>query len=111
MVYIKPGEIVYFKDSGEPITIKAEVEKVIQFSDLDPKKVKEIILTYGQADGLGIHEITKYFNRFKDKRYCILIFLKNPQKIEPFDIDKSGFGARSAWISIDHIYDIKKKKS
>ena len=33
---IKFGEIVYFKDSGEPVTIKTEVEKVIQFSDLTP---------------------------------------------------------------------------
>nr|MCK4929874.1 ASCH domain-containing protein [Nanoarchaeota archaeon] len=105
---IKAGEIVYFKDSGEFVTIKAEVDKVIQFSDLNPEKVKEILYTYGQADGLGIDKIPAFYEMFKDKKYCILVFLKNPKKIEPFDIDKTGFGMMSAWISIDDINKIKK---
>ncbi len=104
---IKSDEVVYFKDSGEPVTIKAEVEKVIHFSDLTPEKVKEILCQYGQADGLGIDKIPKFFEMFKDKKYCMLIFLKNPQKIEPFEIDKSGFGAMSAWISIEDVNKIK----
>ena len=104
---IKSGEIVYFKDSGEPVTIKAEVDKVIQFSDLTPDKVKEILYQYGQADGLGIDKIPKFFEMFKDKKYCMLIFLKNPQEIEPFEIDKSGFGAMSAWISVEDVNRIK----
>ncbi|MEE9525222.1 MAG: hypothetical protein V3V78_01285 [Candidatus Woesearchaeota archaeon] len=105
---IKIGETVYFKDSGEPITIKTKVAKVIQFSDLNPKKVKEILYKYGQADGLGIDKIPEFFKLFKDKKYCMLIFLKNPQKIKSFDIDKTGFGAMSAWISVDDINKIKK---
>ena len=105
---IKPGDIIYFKNSGEPVTIKAEVSKVIQFSDLNPKKVKCILNKYGQQDGLGIEEIPKFFEIFKDKKYCILIFLKNPQKIKPFEIDKTGFGMMAAWISIDNIDKIKK---
>ena len=104
---IRSGEIVYFKDSGEPVTIKAEVDKVIQFSDLTPDKVKEILYQYGQADGLGIDKIPIFFEMFKDKKYCMLIFLKNPQKIEPFEIDKSGFGAMSAWISVNSINRLK----
>ena len=104
---IKSGEIVYFKDSGKPVTIKTEVEKVIQFSDLTPEKVKEILYQYGQADGLGIDKIPEFFEMFKNKKYCMLIFLKNPQKIKPFEIDKSGFGAMSAWISVDDVNRIK----
>jgi len=104
---IKSGEIVYFKDSGSPVTIKTEVDKVIQFSDLTPEKVKKILYQYGQADGLGIDKIPEFFEMFKDKRYCMLIFLKNPQKIKPFEIYKSVFGAMSAWISIDDVNRIK----
>jgi ASC-1-like (ASCH) protein len=106
---VKAGEIIYFKDSGEPVTIKAEVDKVIQYSDLTPKKVKEILCQYGLADGLGIDRVPEFFEMFKDKKYCILIFLRNPQKIESFDIDKFGFGAMSAWISIDNVCNIKKQ--
>jgi hypothetical protein len=104
---IKSGEVVYFKDSGKPVTIKTEVDKAIQFSDLTPEKVKEILYQYGQADGLGINKIPEFFEMFKDKKYCMLIFLKNPQKIQPFEIDKSGFGAMSAWISVDDVNRIK----
>ncbi len=107
---IKPGELVYFKDSGEPVTITAEVDKVIQFSDLTPEKVKEILYQYGSADGLGIDKIPEFIERFKDKKYCMLIFLKNPQKIEPFEIDKKGYGLMSAWITVENIDVLKRRE-
>lgn len=97
---IKKGETVYFKDSGSPVTVKAEVAKVIQFADLTPDKVQEILNLYAQSDGLGIDDIPKYFEMFKDKRYCLLIFLKNPVKVKPFEVDKTGFGAMAAWMCV-----------
>ncbi|MDD5145090.1 MAG: hypothetical protein PHW72_03130 [Candidatus Pacebacteria bacterium] len=104
---IKEGEIVYFKNSGEPVTLKTEVSKVLQFSDLNPNKVREILEKYGQKDGLGIDQLGNYYQIFKNKKYCILIFLKNPQKIKPFGINKKGFGLMSAWITTR---SIKKRR-
>lgn len=101
-------DTVYFKDSGEPVKLKAEVRKVVQFTDLTPNRVKEILDEYGDDDGLDKEKIPYFFERFKDKKYCMLVFLKNPQEIEPFGINKSGFGAMSAWITIDDISKIKK---
>ncbi|MCX6812948.1 MAG: ASCH domain-containing protein [Candidatus Azambacteria bacterium] len=106
---IKEGETVYFKDSGGPVRIKAEVSKVMQFVDLTPKRVKEILDEYGKDDGIEKEKIPEFFERFKNKKYCMLIFLKNPIKIKPFEIDKTEFGAMSAWITIDDISKIKKK--
>lgn len=105
---IKEGETIYFKDSGEPVKLKAEVNKVMQFTDLTPKRIKEILDEYGDDDGLEKDKIPEFFERFKDKKYCMLIFLKNPQEIESFEIDKSGFGAMSAWITVENISKIKK---
>lgn len=105
---IKSGETVYFKDSGEPVTIKAEVEKILQFSDLAPQRVRAILKEYGGVDGISIKNINKYYERFKNKRYCILVFLKNPQRIKPFYIDKKGYGIMLAWISCERIEKIKK---
>ena len=105
---IKAGETVYFKDSGEPVKIRAEVDKVIQLDSLDQEKVRKILDEYGSDDGIEREEISRFFEMFKDKLYCILIFLKNPQIIEPFEIDKTGFGAMSSWISIESIEQIKK---
>jgi len=105
---IHAGETIYFKDAGEPIKIKAEIDKVLQFINLTPIKVKEILDKYGSDDGLEKEKIPKFFERFKDKKYCILIFLKNPQKTTPFNIDKKGFGIMSAWISTNNINELKK---
>ncbi|MFH1780700.1 MAG: ASCH domain-containing protein [Candidatus Nealsonbacteria bacterium] len=102
---IREGEIVYFKDSGGPVRAKAQVSKVMQFAGLTPAKVKEILNKYGEDDGLA-GKIPEFFERFKDKKYCILIFLKNPQKVKPFKIDKTGFGTMSAWITVDSIVKI-----
>ncbi|MDD2696963.1 MAG: ASCH domain-containing protein [Candidatus Pacebacteria bacterium] len=104
---IKKGEIVYFKNSGEEVTAKAEVFKVLQFSNLNPKKVKQILDKYGEKDGLGKEEINKYYRLFRDKNYCLLVFLKSPRKIKPFEINKRGFGLMSAWITVEHISKIK----
>lgn len=106
---IKEGEIVYFKDSGEPVTIKTEVDKVLQFSDLTPAKVMEILKIYRGVDGINIEDIQKFYERFKYKKYCILVFLKNPTSIEPFKINKKGFGIMSSWLCIDNINKLKKK--
>ncbi len=104
---IQTGDVVYFKDSGEPVAIKSEVEKVIQFSNLTPQKVKEILEKYGEGDGIEKTEIPKFFEMFKDKKYGIVIFLKNPEKVGPFEINKTGFGMMSTWISVKDINQIK----
>lgn len=105
---IKTGDTIYFKNSGEPVTIKAKVTKVLQFTDLDLSKITEILIKYGKKDGIDKNDIPKYIQLFKDKNYCILVFIKNPQRVLPFQIIKQGYGAMAAWISIDNICRIKK---
>lgn len=105
---IGKGDNIYFKDSGRPVSLRAEVEKVISFFDLTPLRVKQILNKYGKEDGINKDKIKYFFELFKNKKYCLLIFLKNPKKIKPFEVDKTGFGAMSAWITIDNINKIKK---
>ncbi|MCP6718197.1 MAG: hypothetical protein KJI70_01440 [Patescibacteria group bacterium] len=106
---IQTRDVVYFKDSGKLVSVKTEVRKVIQFSNLIPEKVKEILEKYGENDGLGIDDIPRFFEMFKNKKYCILVFLKNPKKIKPFRINKKGYGTMSAWIVVNDISQIKIK--
>lgn len=108
---IRKGETVYFKNSGEPVSIKAGVSRITQIEGLNPKKIKELLLRYGKQDGIGKNEIPFFFKMFRDKKYCILVFLEKPQKIKPFFIDKSGFGSMASWISVANIKTIKKCSS
>jgi ASC-1-like (ASCH) protein len=104
---IKAGESVYFKDSGEPVTIKASVERVLQFSELTPHAIKEILDKFGGVDGINISDMSKFYERFKHKRYCLLIFLRNAQKIKPFNVNKKGFGNMAAWLCVRDVDAIK----
>ena len=107
---IEAGDNVYFKDSGELVKLKAKVEKVLQFDNLTPIKVRKILNKYGKADGMkSKKEINNYFQMFKNKKYCLLIFLRKPESIEPFEIDKAGFGSMAAWITVEDVEKIKKR--
>ncbi len=103
---IKAGETVYFKDSGEPVTIRAEVEKVLQF-ELSPEKVRDILTEFGSEGKICVSDFDKTLESNKDKKYCILIFLKTPQAIRPFAVNKKGFGLMSAWLCVNDINKIK----
>jgi ASC-1-like (ASCH) protein len=105
---IKKGEIIYFKDSGNPVTLRAEVSEVLQFSELTPTTVEKILFKYAARAGISKKDINKYYKLFKDKNYCLLVFLKNQKTVDPFEIDKSGFGLMSAWITVKDINLIKK---
>ncbi len=101
---IKKGDVVYFKNSGEPVTVKASVSDVLQFDNLNDAKILQILKEYGKW--IGIDE--SHASSFKGKRDCILVFLENVKPVEPFDINKKGYGMMSAWISVDNIEKIKK---
>jgi ASC-1-like (ASCH) protein len=104
---ISPGDSIYFKNSGEPITIQAKISKVINFSDLTPEKVHTILKDYSEDLGLDEPDIQRFFEMFKHKRYCILMYLKDAHHIQPIEINKQGFGAMSSWISVESIAKIK----
>ncbi|MBI4140375.1 hypothetical protein HY485_00915 [Candidatus Woesearchaeota archaeon] len=101
------GETVYFKNSGEQITVRAKVDKVLQFSDLSEQKVKEILDLYHLQIGIPENKVSEFVAQFRNKKYCILVFLKSVQKIVPFEISKKGFGVMSAWLCVDDIEEIK----
>lgn len=102
---ISKGDTVYFKNSGEPVVLKASASRVLQFDDLDKTKIATILKKYGNNIGAG--GIPHFEESLVDKKYCILIWLSDAMRITPFSINKKGFGAPSAWIVIDNINKIK----
>jgi len=104
---IKPDETVYFKNSGEPVSLKCKVEKVLQFADLTPTKIAGILKEYGTADGIFNEDLPKYYEQFKNKNFCMLIFLKEVKKVKPFNINKKGYGLQSAWLITKYLKKLK----
>ena len=101
---IKKDDVVYFKDAGELINVKARVKDVLFFDELSKEKVLKILKKYGRAIGFTNLEYTEYYEK---KNYCILMFLEDVQEIKPFDIDKSGFGNACAWMTVKDVKMIR----
>lgn len=104
---INIGDTLWFKNTGEPVIASARVTRVLQFEIPNDTVRQEILAKYGNYLGLGNKISEEIMNYFKNKKYCLLVFFDSVQKIEPFDIDKTGFGAMSAWVSVENINEIK----
>lgn len=101
---IGSGDTIYFKDAWKEVTAKAEVEKVVQFEQYSESQLKEILKRYGGSGAIAFHSpLPEIFERAKSKKYCILIFIKNPRSVEPFSIDKTGYGISCARITLPDI--------
>jgi hypothetical protein len=103
---VKKGDSVYFKNSGEKVSVVANVSNILQFNNLNVTKVREILEKYGGGDGISVDNLETTIEWAKYKRYCTLIFLQNARKVNPFSIDKSGFGAGAAWLTVKNIKQI-----
>ena len=88
---------------------KANVSKIIQIDNLNDTAIKEVINEYGSAisPGTSNEQWSNWIKKQTKKRYCILVFLKDIEKVEPFNIDKTGYGISSAWLSVGNIDNVK----
>jgi ASC-1-like (ASCH) protein len=102
---IKPGDTIYFKNSGEPVTAKAKAKEVFQFENLSSKSISKILDKYNNQIWSGPKE--EFFEMVKSKKYFVLISLTDPQLVEPFNINKKGFGISVAWLTTQNINNIK----
>ena len=96
---VQAGETIYFKNSGEKVSLKAKIKNVLVFDNLDPFRVAEILKKYSVPDGIQKENLASFYQRFKDKKYCLLIFLTDARPVTPFRIDKKGYGSLTAWVS------------
>ena len=105
---VHEGDRIYFKDSGEPVVVRATVSHVLQLDDLSPQRISDILDFYGEDDGILPEELPKYEALFRDKTYCVLIFLEDIQLVEPFSIDKHGFGLQTAWLTTHSVDSLRQ---
>ncbi len=106
---IKRNDTVYFKESGNPVTAKAKVAKVIQIDNLTASTINVLIKNYGKSisPGTTSEQWSSWVIEQTEKRYCILIFLRDVKKVTPFNIDKSGYGISSAWLVVGSINKVR----
>ena len=101
---ISVDDTIYFKESGEPVTVKAKVNKVLFYEHLDKAIFDEIVSDYGPRICID----NSYWQQVNDKNLCTLIFFKDVEQIKPFNIDKTGYGNMCAWMTLESINKIKR---
>jgi ASC-1-like (ASCH) protein len=102
------GEKIYFKDSGRRVTVMAMAGRIWQFEDLDEGKIRKILKDWHQEIGFDEADIERNVEYYQGKKYCILVEIVNPKRVDPFEIDKTGFGTGSAWLTVKDIKQIKR---
>ncbi len=109
---VSPGDTIYFKDSGKPVTLKARVTRVQQYILESSEDATHLFLQIKNKD-LGIKALTQkdipqhVLDYISNKKYAIFVSFDNVQKIEPFNINKKGFGVQAAWLCVEDINFIK----
>lgn len=102
------GDVLYYKDSGGLVSVKAVVNKVEQIEVSDNDHAKKIMEDRALAD-LGTKVIPEdVLSYILNKKYAVFVGFDKVEKIAPFDIDKKGFGMQSAWLVCENIEKIKK---
>ena len=101
---IEQGDFVYFKNAGGFVVARAEVSCVKQYDNLDRERIREMLREY--AKRLGVD--STFFQQVQNKRYCILVELLNPERVEPFKINKKGFAIGDAWLVLPDIQAIRR---
>ena len=105
---IKPEDTIYFKDSGEKVSLKAKVTGVEQYEIQNNEHAREVMGKYSLQD-LGTSEIPEIIEEYiSNKNYAIFVHFDNVEKIEPFDINKTGFGTQAAWLTVASLKKIKR---
>lgn len=104
---IKAGDIIYFKNTGELVSVQAEVERVEQYTCFVSEEKEFIVRKNAAGLGLEKNQIEAFIQKVQNKKYAILIHVTKVKPTDPFNINKAGFGTQSAWITVESIDKIK----
>ena len=96
---VSEGDSIYFKLSSGLVCARAIAGEVLYYDNLTHEKILEIIKEYGPQIGID----ASYAKNLAGKNYCTLIFLKNFERITPFQISKEGYSCSSGWLNAESV--------
>ena len=102
---INQGDVLYFINNNAEgvILARADVVSVINSDKLTQEESTQLVQSH--QDKLQLTQ--KQFDRWAGKRYLVLIEVSDVKNIEPFRIDKSGYGNMDDWLPVGDIDSVK----
>lgn len=105
---IQSWDTIFFKNSWEEVIAKATIKSVIQYENTNGEYTNIILQKYWWKWWIYFSTSESETKKWvENKKYVILVFLENPQRIVPFNINKTWFWISCAWLSLKNIDKIK----
>lgn len=103
---VHPGDHLYFiKNKGDGLVrASAEVSAVFNSEKLTEEESVALV----EANQSKLKLTPEQVKRWAGKRYLVLIEVKEVKPLEPFAIDRSGFGNMDDWLPVEAIERVKK---
>lgn len=102
---VNEHDVLYFiNNDGEGLVKASAAVKSVFNSDKMDKEVSEQLVRDNQEK---LQLTDKQFIRWAGKRYIVLIEVMNVKAVEPFAIDKSGYGNMDDWLPVENIKSVK----
>jgi len=105
---VNQGDTLYFinNNSEGVIQARAKVERVLNSDRMTEEESVQLIDRHQNMLQLSKNQ----YDRWAGKRYLVLIEVKEVEKVEPFRIDKSGFGNMDDWLPVEQIKKVRIEK-
>ncbi len=103
---VHAGDTLYLINNNAEGVVKAKatVSSVHDSEKMDEKSSEELV-----RKNQGSLQLTdKQFQRWAGKRYLVLISVKDPVEIKPFQIDKSSYSNMDDWLPVGEIGKVRK---
>ena len=95
------GDILYFINNNAEGVIKAKAVVNRVYNSEKMSSEESISVVKKNQDKLQLTDAQ--FKKWAGKRYIVLIEVMNVEKIESFEIDKSGYGNMDDWLPVEKI--------
>jgi len=102
---VNPGDVLYLINNNAEGLIRAKAKVKNVFNSEKMTKEGSIQLLSDNQEKLQLTPHQK--KRWAGKRYLVLIEVSEASEIEPFSIDKSGYGNMDDWLPVEDIRQVK----
>ena len=103
---VHPGDRLFFIQNKGDGLVRANAEVSAVFNS--EKLTEEESVACVEANQAKLNLSPEQVKRWAGKRYLVLIEVKDVQPLEPFEIDRSGYGNMDDWLPVEMIDRVKK---
>jgi hypothetical protein len=103
---VRPDDRLFFIQNNGDSMVRAGalVSEVFNSEKLTEEQSVKLV----ETNQLKLNLTPEQFKRWGGKRYLVLIQVKDVQPIDPFPIDRSGYGNMDDWLPVGTIESVKE---